>query len=394
MRKRLSFLLSFITLAYCAGAQTQTAQEATGSVSGHVFCSDTNQPARFALVLLQPAPTRQETPKHGVMQGSPTVRTGLDGSFHFPKVKPGTYFLIADFAGYISPLAKASSQQINSSAQADVEKVEKLLVKVTVSANKDSSVDIELERGAALSGTVHYDDGSSASGLHIALYHQQDDGKFQLLHAQIGSLSFMGAEVRTDDNGRFRIAGLPAGKYVIETTFPSERLSLCGLFGTPGMATVYSDESAALHVYSGNVFRLKEAKPIEVVAGDEHDGADIIVPLLGLHSVSGAVLAVRDDHALNAGEVELDYADDKTFMRKAGVDTDGRFNFLYVPAGDYILRVTNAADMVRQLVNNGTMSYEGNKLAHAYGSAQQAITVTDDLSNLIVRVPEKAPQKP
>ena len=109
-----------------ARAQTATsvpeaapAPEPTGSVSGHVYCADTNQPARLAVVTLQSAPrkigagpAKQVDPD--AQSVPPTVRTGLDGSFFFPKVKPGTYFLIADYAGYLSPIAKLSPEEMRS----------------------------------------------------------------------------------------------------------------------------------------------------------------------------------------------------------------------------------------------------------------------------------------
>jgi hypothetical protein len=62
---------------------------------------------------------------------------------------------------------------------------------------------------------------------------------------------------------------------------------------------VRRDAAGALSVYSGNVFREKDAKPIEVTAGSERDGADITIPLLGLHSVSGTVTALADGHTIN-----------------------------------------------------------------------------------------------
>ncbi len=152
-----------VCVAIAHAQTTPPSPETTGSVSGHVFCADTSEPAR-----LQPAPQKLEaTPEKRadqvVQSGPPATRTGLDGSFSFSKVKPGTYFLIADYAGYVSPLAKLSPKKIASKEPADIEKVEKALVQITVAANKDSARDLELERGSAISGTIRYDDGSPAN---------------------------------------------------------------------------------------------------------------------------------------------------------------------------------------------------------------------------------------
>lgn len=309
MRKWLPFLLC-LALSTCVRAQTQTQTEAARSVSGHVYCGDTNQPARFALVILQPAPQKAadvSTAKKQLGMGAApsSVRTGIDGSFHFVKVKPGTYFLVTEFAGYVSPLSKIPSDEIRSGKVSDAEKIEKLLEKVTVAANKDSTSDIELERGAAISGSVHYDDGSPANGLSIAFFRQQSDGKLipisTSLYGEIRDAFAAKTEgTQTNDKGHFRISGLPLGKYAVEATFPTETSSFGGLFGEPSVAEIRSDQSGALTVFTGNVFRRKDAKLIELTAGEECDGADIIIPLLGLHFLSGSVLALNDRHPINS----------------------------------------------------------------------------------------------
>jgi hypothetical protein len=163
-------------------ATGNVAQSVFGSISGHVYCADTNAPARFATVNLQPAPEKADASSRkqiapATQSVAPATRTGLDGSFHFSGVRPGTYFLIADYPGYVSPIAKLSADELKSKEQADIEKVEKVLVKVTVAASKDSASQIELERGATIAGIVQYDDGSPASEIQIAVLRLQDDGK-------------------------------------------------------------------------------------------------------------------------------------------------------------------------------------------------------------------------
>jgi hypothetical protein len=249
---------------------------------------------------------------------SPTARTALDGSFHFPKVKPGTYYLLAEYAGDVSPIAKVPSIGVDTSDQAVVESLEKVLNKVTVAANKESTAEIELERGGAVAGTIHYDDGSPANGVEVSILRQEKDGKLAPVTLQLADR--MGivnprTVAQTDDKGYFRISGLPAGKYVAETTFPTTSVSYGGLFGGPSIVNIRNNESTALKVYSGNVFRSKDAKVVELVAGEERDGADITIPLLGLHSISGSILALSDGHPISSAKILLLYADDTTTLR-------------------------------------------------------------------------------
>ena len=196
-----------------------------------------------------------------------------------------------------------------------------------------------------------------------------------------------------NDNGAFRISGLPAGKYVVGIVFPTLSIGYGGLLGGPKLVSVSDNESGALSVYSGNVFRGKDAKPVELVAGDERTGADINIPLLGLHTVSGSVIALSDNHAINQARIDLLYADDKTILREITVDEDGRFSFSYVPEGEYILRITDAADTVKETRHDGQMSYEVDKPVHSYGSVDQPLILHDDISSLVINVPEKSPPK-
>src|SRR4029077_10158717 len=87
-------LLPLLTIA--ATAQTSpSARHRTGTVTGHVYCVDTNTPARLASVQLAPvkkAETRSGTSVEvtGIPAGG-VAQTGFDGSFTLTRVPPGSY---------------------------------------------------------------------------------------------------------------------------------------------------------------------------------------------------------------------------------------------------------------------------------------------------------------
>jgi hypothetical protein len=393
-----------------ARAQTATpvpeathAPEPTGSVSGHVYCSDTNQPARLAVVTLQSAPRKiGATPAEQVDTDSqsvpPTVRTGLDGSFFFPKVKPGTYFLIADYAGYVSPIAKLSPEEMRSKEPSDIQKVEKALVQIAVAASKDSAQDIQLERGAAISGTIRYDDGSAANGLEAMVLRRGDDGKMSPVSLNLsGQMRFAFAPptagLETNDLGHYRISGLPPGKYVLKVTLPTTISSYGGLFGGHQMASFRTDDSIALSVYSGNVFREKDSKPVEIVAGSERDDLDITIPLMRLHAVSGLITGLSDGQPIEQGIARLLFADDKTELLSfyLGSLEDGRFNFRFVPEGEYVLHVDGATNGMRRLVQDPETG--SSSVIHSYASLDLPVSVHSDLSNVNISLPDKPADK-
>src|SRR5579885_2667060 len=96
------------TAAVIAQQKRVDASAATGTVSGHVYCTDTNAPARMATVVLQPAGAIDAiTPGEDkrIDSRGEAVQTLMDGSFNIQHVEPGTYYVIASLAGYVSPLA-------------------------------------------------------------------------------------------------------------------------------------------------------------------------------------------------------------------------------------------------------------------------------------------------
>ena len=164
-------LLPVLTLASAAQNNPGTKRAATGTVTGHVYCADTNAPARMASVMLEPVRVVDEAGTSA--EGSHTqvtmtaVETGLDGGFAIPEVTPGVYYIIAYKAGYLSPLATFSSDVLSHPSAEDRKRIAAAVPKITVEAGLPASVDLRLERGAAISGTILFDDGSPAADLVV-----------------------------------------------------------------------------------------------------------------------------------------------------------------------------------------------------------------------------------
>ena len=127
--------------------------------------------------------------------------------------------------------------------------------------------------------------------------------------------------------------------------------------------------------------------------GEERAGEDLEIPLGKLHSVTGVITAASDSHTVNNGRVALLYADDKTEALSTSLaEGDAGFSLSFVPEGDYLLRVTDAADAEYEEVMNqpGSMpaSHTETHLTHKYGAAEQAVHVGGDVQGLAVAAPE------
>jgi len=338
---RLSFVFLWAGFsASCALGQ----KPLKGVVSGHVYCADTNLPCRFATVLLQeiPAPKSDQS-SSSAQASSERGRTynsvsALDGSFIIDGVDPGTYYAVANLLGYISsaadlPQLDPHTGKIETSAKTDQ------LQKITVENGQTANTEIRLERGAAISGEVRYDDGSPGVNLSVHLYRKPKDGTWKDASTDLSwPREWVHFNQLTDDKGRYREAGLAPGEYVIEVRVP--RLSTHS-----GGISINTGNPGDFKVYSGGSTRVHDATPVVVGSGEDRAGEDLTIPLTGLHRITGFVTAKHDGHPLSHGTVALLDPDDKTCLQYTGLQSSGVFSFDSVPDGKYLLRFDDVADV-------------------------------------------------
>ncbi len=367
----------------------------TGSVSGHVYYADTNGPARMATVLLEGAAAidgYQPGAGDGATAHISSVKTLPDGSFSVPHVKPGAYYVFASAPGYVSPLdvLGLTREEIQKPDKETKERIAAAVPRVLVQANLPAATDVTLERGAAVMGTVLYDDGSPAAGLDVKLLVRKRVGKEDKWVTPESDPAQMSPSFRTDDQGHYRISGLPAREYLVEVDLALNRTSI--EVGGGGMS-MNEDAGYSVPVYSGNKLRQKEAEPFRLKLGEERPGEDVEVPLNKLHGIAGVITAASDGHTINSGQVSLLYADDKTeALSTKMAKNDTGFALSFVPDGNYILRVSNAADMEYTEIANDPGTWPGMRTeshaVHSYGTGEQPVHVSGDVTGLAVAVPE------
>lgn len=390
-------LASLCAFSGAACAAQNGNKESLGTVVGHVYCADTNAPARLARVMLEPVREVDEfqPPKAGQprQHGSTVsfIETNLDGSFAMQKMKPGTYYVIAEKDGYVSPMAQFTRSDLERPTREVKLRMAKLLPKVSVEGNQSTSVEVRLERGAAISGNVSFDDGSPASGLTVKVLRKEKDGKWAVVETSAMSPFKTGAN--TDDQGHYRIAGLLSGEYTAQTDLTLNETLVSGFLGSAFSSMVKTHFS--LPVFSGGGVRPATAVPFKVGAGEERTGEDIVIPLAKLHGVTGTIMAGRDGHIVNGGTVALLYADDKSEMASVNVNADdSTFHFEFVPEGEYIVQVKSAGDVVREEIPNppNTMPPTDTRvrILHSYGGSEQPLSVHGEINSVVLSVPEQS----
>lgn len=401
MRTAVLLLIGFSGFATCVEAQPRGGEEvsATSTVSGHVYYADTNGPARMATVVLQPAQAvdaYDPDKESGVSNRAEAVQTMLDGSFVIAHVAPGTYYVLASAPGYISPLASVLSHPGEEAplGESISKRIGEVVPRLTVQANLSATVNVTLERGAAVSGTVQYDDGSPAAGMNVHLLVRSKEG---WTDSPSSPFDHVNHTATTDDQGSYRISGLLPGEYVAEVQLNLTKWTF-SFFGGGGSGVSSSSGSPAVSIYSGNTTRVRDAKPFALKQGEERHGEDLQIPVSKLHTVRGSMIAKHDGHVINGGHLSLLNGDDKRESGRASVaeDDDGVFQFDFVPEGNYILQVTGAADYEYEKIPNPPNSsppfQTKRRLLHSYGPAEMPLHVEGDMSGVTVSVPDEQQQ--
>ena len=420
-----------------------------GTVTGRVIFADTNGPARFAKVLLKSAKPSADAnddifaalgnaskdsskPKLSAEDQAQVNQTkaasakfmsaltdrmlaatiAADGTYLFTNVKAGTYYVHAQAPGYVDPLSQFSDEDFASADPAMRKKIADVAPIITVNGTEQARADLRLDRGASISGRVLYDDGTPAAGWVVRTVHDAPAGSPQSLGMGVDladiDLNHITEMSQTDDTGHFRIAGLPAGSYVLEARLTTAALGhsafnpITSNAGNPfASATMAGIMGLKLTVYSGNAVRRAEATAVKVGSGEDRSGYDITMPLHTMHSIGGVVRAKSDAHTVNSGTVELtaqtpDGKPDATLHLTANVSPDGSFHFDYIPGpATYTVKVSHAADVT----TTGTTRMLGSTIAqqktnHSYGSATATAVLGDsDIPDLKIDVPEVTPDK-
>ena len=363
---------------------------ALGTISGRVTCADTNSPARMATVAIElesdleayTQRTKDSAPIHIT-----SVRTSLDGSFLVPKVPPGSYYIFASSPGYLSVINKVANteEQLFHPDKKIIELYRKNVPHVSVQSNQTAQVDLLLERGSAVSGTVLFDDGSPAAGLAVKLLVKQED-KWVEFHY---GFSHVFSEPRTDDRGTYRIANLPPREYLLQVDLEvggKTYTSIAG--GSTSEAEFAEDPTYSIPVYTGGLFSTRDAKPFTLGQGEERPGEDLQIPLTKLHRLTGNIVAAADGHVLNSGEVDLLTAGNSAQVAVSKLTlSNNYFNFSFVPEGDYVLRAYG--EDVEYIEKGNSW-----RNLHPYSPSDLPIHIDGDKTGVVISLPESSTKLP
>lgn len=268
----------------------------TGVIRGRIVRGDTGQPLAGVTVRLR-----------GRAQGvAPSHVTDFEGRFVFGALQPGSYEVgTTQAAGFVWPTARIPGP-VPQAGPFDL------------TAGQTIDVpDIVMIKGGVVAGYVVDEHGNEVAGAEVDLLR---------LPAADGSLLRIGVRDETDDRGQFRLFGIPSGTFIVAVQVRDP-------FGT-GLVTAFHP----------NTYNSAEARSIDVQAGQEVRDLGIMLANVPHAVVSGAVHGFEGPIADGVHAVVAVSLGARTYSSTvtAPVRSDGSYAFPSLPAGDYVLAVSQS----------------------------------------------------
>ena len=286
-------------------------------------------------------------------------------------IPPGSYYVSVIYPGYLSPEYQFSTSDLLQPTLTIRKRMIETLPTLTVLASKQTTISLSLHRGAAISGTLRYDDGSPAGDVEVLPLRRSPAGLWSDVKRSQSNPRLFGSS-GTDDLGHFRIPALAPGEYTLKVS-PA------------------ADYQRPLAIFYGDVFLQKDAKSIQLGEGEERSDADITIHLTKLNTISGS-LVNGSGQPINSGQISLVAGNAKV----AGAfvhEEDATFRIDMVPEGVYTLRVTQARDVDRKVVRDpedpNQISDIKQTVLQTYGDYEVPLEVLSDISNLTLTMPSK-----
>ncbi len=328
------------------GAVTTQAVEGTATLRGQIVAADTGTPIRRAQVRVSSGSTR----------GARLATTDQSGRFEFRNLAAGRYTLSASKGGFVT-LQYGQRRPGESGTPlevADNQTIERLVV--------------GLPRGSVISGRITDEFGEPVVNAGVsAMQYTYVNGRQRLQPA--------GARDTTDDQGTYRLFGLPPGDYIVSATLRTNEVT-DAIEAPSGYAPTY---------YPGTP-SAAEAQRVRLGLQQENSSVSFGLMATRLVRVSGQVMTSTGG-AASGGMVTLSSDDGVSVVGAAArgatarIDGSGAFQLSNVAPGRYRLQARSGSradgSFARMTIVVGGEDINGVTLVTAPAGKLSGVVVTD-----------------
>ena len=340
-------LLAWVTVGPVGSlaAQSQAAPQGSALIIGQVVDADSGKGIPNAPVALLGAPPASGAPPQG--RGGPSGRpfaviADSQGRFFFGGLPAGSYVMLSEVRGYLSPGATGVASPMQPITLADGARV--------------SDARIRLRRLSSILGRVVDDAGTPVVGVMVRA--------FRTVTTQ-GRPPFLlsSSQARTNDRGEFRLGSLGPDDYLVcacisdpipfdgnlLTMLAARAVDLLAVAGraiTAGADTISIDAPLRTlpPTFHPNATMASRAERVRVAPGEDRANVDITITAALGRRVSGRLVGAPSSVTAQMlrlrADGDLPEAAGITQIPPMLVQPDGRFDFANVPPGQYVLEVT------------------------------------------------------
>ena len=311
--------LALVSVAFAQDKKPEAVPTPTGTtvVSGRVVYEDNEQPATRHRVQLIASQALFTSPK-GLR--IPTAITNERGEFTLQRVDAGEYYVVAlpaDQHANNRELTLLLARSADTAADAvRLEQFKKKYLRITVDGqhNVEVSVRVPNPHFGTISGMVLDNTRQPAARAMVRIESKDQDSP--------------GGTVLTDDQGRYKIRGLPKGEYIVSANPPSkgDRMEFQG---SPGAT------------YFPSTLLLQNSPPVVVLPDLDTSNVDITLISRALRSVAGTVRIHGANSLVTNATVRLvvNGAESPLSNYLTSTDQNGHWSISNVPDGSYRLFV-------------------------------------------------------